>query len=111
MLKSSMRKYLLAFALGCLSFLTLFAVFNLEPFQRRYFLTGDMFHQYYIFHSWFGEVLRTGQFDAILYDWTAGLGNTMIGTMMYYLSSPFSLLTLFFNEESMPLGMTLILTL
>ena len=111
MSKQSTLRYGIAFLSSVTLFLFLFFILNVEPFNSRYFLTSDLFQQYYIFHTWFGDVLRSGDWNALLYEWTAGLGNNMLGTYMYYLSSPFSLLAVFFNKDTMPLGITLILTL
>ena len=111
MSKKSLLRYGIAFLLGSTFFLLLFYILNIEPFQSRYFLTSDLFQQYYVFHTWFGKILRSGDWAALFYEWSAGLGNPMLGTYAYYLSSPFSLLAYFFDENTMPLGLTLILTL
>lgn len=111
MIKNPFSRYMIAFFLGFTGLLLLFLISHIEPFGTYQFLTSDLFHQYYIFHTWFGEVLRSGEWNRLLYEFNAGLGHSMLGTYAYYLSSPFSLLSAFFNEETMPLGITLILAL
>ena len=101
----------IAFFLGFTGLLFLFFIFHITPFGSQHFLTSDLYHQYYIFHVWFGDVLRSGDWSRLLFDFTAGLGNPMLGTYAYYLSGPFSLLSVFFDENTMPLGITFILSL
>lgn len=108
---NSKLRYFIAFSMGVCLYLIFLCLLHLEPFQSKAFLTGDLLHQYYTFHVWLSDAVRSGNWGSLLYNWNAGLGNSMIGTYAYYLSSPFSLLACFFNENTMPLGLTFITTL
>lgn len=90
-----------AFWLGC--FLAPIALFvlvclwgNVYPFGGESFLTEDLKYQYVDLFTWFKRVLAGGA--SAFYQDNTGLGSNSWGVMSYYLSSPFNLLIVFFDE-------------
>ena len=67
------------------------------PFGEESFLTEDLKYQYVDLFTWFRRVLF-GE-ASIFYQDNIGLGSNSWGLVSYYLSSPFNLLLVFFDEE------------
>lgn len=90
------------FWLGC--FLTPIALMTLAclwggvyPFGSESFLTEDLKYQYVDLFTWFRRVILGD--TSVFYQDNVGLGSNAWGLVSYYLSSPFNLLLLFFDEE------------
>lgn len=99
----SMRKSLLRVLFWVVNFLVPIALFifasvaaNVYPFGSNSFLTEDLKYQYIDFFAWFQNVL-SGE-ASIFYSSAQALGSNTWGLFSYYLSSPFNLLVVFFDE-------------
>lgn len=99
--------YAFAAAIGIL--LMIFKMQGLLPFGDNTMIVWDMQYQYSAFMSWYMEVLHGN--TPFLYSLRGGLGGSTIGLFAYYLASPLNLLLFFFNLETLPQGITLILIL
>ncbi len=101
--------YALSFALPFLCMIIIYALFKIYPFGDKTVLVMDMDDQYGEFFSYFHRVL-TGQAN-IFYSFSKEMGGSVFGLFTYYLSSPFSLLMIFFPQKAMPVGLALITVL
>jgi uncharacterized membrane protein YfhO len=72
-------------------------LFDIFPFGERTLLVSDMSNQYIQFYSYLYDVFVNGK--SLLYSWEAGMGLNFLGIFAYYLSSPFSLLIIFFERS------------
>lgn len=79
---------------------------GMYPFGDKTILICDLSGQYVDFFSTYYEILTQGK--SILYSWHAGLGLNFLGLFSYYLSSPFSLLLVFFEKEHLTEALLLI---
>lgn len=93
--------YIGSFALPAVLLLTVLAVGGFAPFGDKSLLIMDMSGQYVEFYN----ALKYGD---IFFSWSKSLGTNYIGVFAYYVSSPFSLLTLFFSDMDMPLCVLLL---
>ena len=92
------RIHFIASFLGPIGILGLvYAVFGMFPFGDKTVLISDMEGQYVDFYSAFFDILTDGR--SLFYSWEAGMGHNFIGILAYYLSSPFSLLVVFFDKD------------
>ena len=66
------------------------------PFGSESFLAEDFRYQYIDFFTWYRNVLLGG--GNLLYSFAQGLGSGTWGLFSYYLSSPFNLLIVLFDE-------------
>lgn len=82
---------------------------SIMPFGDNTMLVHDMTTQYASFMSWYNDILllRT----PFWYSLRGGLGGSTAGLFAYYLSAPINLLLLFFDENTMPYGVMLLLCL
>ena len=99
---SSQRLIQVAYWIGCFCapialLIVLSAWSNVYPFGSQSFLTEDMKYQYVDLFSWFRKVLL-GQ-TSLFYIDNTGLGTNSWGLVSYYLSSPFNILLLLFDEQ------------
>lgn len=104
--KKKIFVYALSFLLPFLCMLAVYALFKVYPFGGKTVLVMDMDDQYGEFLSWFRRVL-TGR-DSLFYSFNKEMGGNTYGLFAYYLSSPFSLLMLFFPQKYMPIGVAFI---
>lgn len=79
------------------------------PFGPQSFLSEDMKYQYVDLFAWFREVLL-GQ-TSIFYVANIGLGTNAWGLVSYYLSSPFNLILVLFDENHLTLFFWVIVAL
>lgn len=93
--------YALCFALPCLVMLCVYATQGFYPFGDRSILVSDLAQQYVEFFC----ALKRGD---LFFSWSKSLGTSYIGVFSYYVSSPFSLITLLVPNESMPLCLMVI---
>lgn len=96
--------YLCSFILPALILLAVLACKGFVPFGDKSLLIMDMSGQYVEFYN----ALKFGD---VYFSWSKALGTNYIGVFAYYVSSPFSLLTLLFPNEAMPLCITLLTVL
>lgn len=107
--KNKICVYVLSFILPASCMIIIYALFKVYPFGDRTILAMDMDNQYGEFFAYFHRVL-TGR-DSLLYSFTKEMGGSVFGLFTYYLSSPFSLLMIFFPQKAMPIGLALITVL
>ena len=93
--------YLGSFTLPAVLLLTVLAYRGFAPFGDKSLLIMDMSGQYVEFYN----ALKFGD---IFFSWSKALGTNYTGVFAYYVSSPFSLLTLLFSDEAMPLCILLL---
>ncbi|WP_318507047.1 YfhO family protein [Bacillus sp. T3] len=95
-----LKKFVPSFILPFLLLGGVFALWRVYPFGERSILMADQFTQYIQFYNYFYNVL-TGN-GSIFYAWEAGMGLNFWATFAYYLSSPVSVIVLFFGPKFMP---------
>lgn len=98
--------YLLSALTPLLCMLVIYAVFGVFPFGDRTVLVMDLNGQYADFMMYYRRALLGG--DSLFYSLTKEMGGNVFGLFSYYLSSPFTLLMLFFPNEVMPEGVAVI---
>ncbi len=77
-------------------------IVGIYPFGEQSFLISDLRFQYIDFFAWLQQVLTGGTEDTnLFYSTSQGLGTNMVGLYSYYLASPFNLLLLLFDENSL----------
>ena len=94
------------FAAPVLLFLSVCAVMGFAPFGdgSRSILIFDLSDQ-------FVEFLCALKHGDVFFSWNTALGGSYIGTFSYYVSSPFSLLTLLCPNEHMPIAVVFLIAL
>lgn len=90
-----------AFTLPVLIMLALFAVCHAYPFGRRLYDNGDMVNQYIAIMAYFRQ--NWGNWHALLYSHSLGLGGNFFTVWAYYLASPLNLLALLFPVRLIPI--------
>ncbi len=103
------KGYFLSFFIPLLVLVFLFTTMKVFFFDKYNLLISDMFGQYHPFFQYLKDALLGDQ--SFAYSSSLGLGSGMIGTIAYYLISPFNLLILLFSDEKMVLAMQLIIVL
>lgn len=89
-----------AFILPVLIMLALFAACHAYPFGRRLYDNGDMVNQYIAIMAYFRQ--NWGNWHALLYSHSLGLGGNFFTVWAYYLASPLNLLALLFPVRLIP---------
>ena len=92
------------FAVPAVLFLALCAVMGFAPFGSSSILIFDLSDQ-------FVEFLCALKHGDVFFSWNTALGGSYIGTFSYYVSSPFSLLTLLCPNEHMPIAVVFLIAL
>ena len=87
----------LSFFLPASVVLAAFAGMGIAPFGDKSTLIMDLSNQYV-------EFLNGLKYGDIFFSWSKSLGTNYIGLFSYYVSSPFSILTLFFPNSMMPVA-------
>ena len=95
---------LACFALPALLFLAVCAAMGFAPFGNSSILIFDLSDQ-------FVEFLCALKHGDVFFSWSTALGGSYIGTFSYYVSSPFSLLTLLCPNEHMPIAVVFLVSL
>ncbi|MCH5275875.1 MAG: YfhO family protein [Lachnospiraceae bacterium] len=95
---------LLAFLIPAAMMFTVYAFLGMAPWGDKTVLISDMAEQYVEFFC----ALKNGE---LFFSWSKALGTSYVGVFSYYVSSPLSVLTLFFPNEEMPLGLMLLTVL
>lgn len=94
---TSILWYAAGFVLAVVLFALLLAWGGVYPFGPESFLTEDLKYQYIDFFTWYRSVLLGG--ESLLYTFSTSLGSDTWALFSYYLSSPFNLLVVFFDEQ------------
>lgn len=99
-----------------LSFVTAIAIwiliafcYDMAPFGDITILRMDLYHQYGPLFAEFRDRLVSG--GSLLYSWQSGGGGSFLGNFFNYLSSPLSLLVLFFKHINITDAIALIIML
>lgn len=99
-----------------LSFVTAIAIwiliafcYDMAPFGDITILRMDLYHQYGPLFAEFRDRLVSG--GSLLYSWQSGGGGSFLGNFFNYLSSPLSLLVLFFKHINITNAIALIIML
>lgn len=99
-----------------LSFVTAIAIwiliafcYDMAPFGDITILRMDLYHQYGPLFAEFRDRLVSG--GSLLYSWQSGGGGSFLGNFFNYLSSPLSLLVLFFKHINITNAIALIIIL
>ncbi len=95
--------FLLAFLLPFLTMLLIYAEMGMAPFGGRSVLLMDMSEQYVNFFAELKQIVRGD--SSIYFSWNKSFGASFIGVFAYYLASPFSVLTIFFKPENLPVAL------
>lgn len=95
---------LACFVLPAMLFLAVCAAMGFAPFGDSSFLIFDLSDQ-------FVEFLCALKHGDVFFSWNTALGGSYIGTFSYYVSSPFSLLTLLCPDEHMPIAVVFLVAL
>ncbi|WML54778.1 YfhO family protein [Neobacillus sp. PS3-12] len=74
---------------------------RIYPFGNQSLLMADQYTQYIQFYNHFYDVIKGGN-GSLLYTWEEGMGLNFWGTFAYYLSSPISIVVLFFQKSHLP---------
>jgi uncharacterized membrane protein YfhO len=90
--------YFGAFFLPILLFGIAYAWFGIYPFGGRSVLVLDMYGQYMDYFQNFRSTILGDK--SFLYSWGRNLGGEMMGLTAYYVSSPFSLITVLFPAKN-----------
>lgn len=94
------RYILTAFFASALAMLFVYFCFGLFPFGGSTILRMDLYHQY---GPLFAELYeRIVQMRSFLYSWNSGLGSGFLGNFFNYLSSPLSIIVVFFGHKNIP---------
>jgi len=88
---------LISFFVTAISLLVIFAIENISPFGTRTFFMSDLAAQYAPNLIGLKNHLTAG--GSLLYSFELGMGKNVCGTLAYYLSSPFNLITFLFPSE------------
>lgn len=96
-LKKWDKKLLLAWGIPGLIMFLLYIGNGIYPFGNKAFLTGDLYHQYIPFLQSFIDKVQAG--ENLSYSWNVGVGSNYLAMFVYYLSSPFNILTLMIPEQ------------
>lgn len=83
--------------------------YDLIPFGDKTVLRMDLYHQYGPMFAELYDRLTSG--GSLLYSWESGLGSSFLGNFLNYLSSPLSILILFFGHENITEAISLIIFL
>ncbi|MBR4542871.1 MAG: YfhO family protein [Lachnospiraceae bacterium] len=104
LLKQS-RTYIAAFIIPAVSVYVAYAIFGMYPFGEKSILVLDLNGQYiYYFEALRAAFLGSG---SVFYDWSGNLSGGFMGTVGYYLASPFSLLAVILPEKNVELAVLL----
>lgn len=109
MKKKNILMYILSFLIPFLIFNIVFLMLDISFFSSKNVLTSDMQSQYYPLFTYFKNIFSMK--NSIFYSFSNGIGGSMLSTIAYYLSSPFNLLLLLFNNDNLYKGISLLITL
>lgn len=101
-MKRKLINYFWAFIIPALIMLTGYIFLGIYPFGDKSILISDMSQQYVEFYGKFHDIFKSGNFIEIIYSWDAGMGDSFLTLMMYYLMSPLGYIALLFPKEYLP---------
>lgn len=86
----------LAFFVPLILLWLVFISLKVYPFGENSVLVLDLNGQYVYFFEGFREAIKNG--GSLIYSWSRAMGGEFLGILAYYLSSPFTFLTLLFSK-------------
>ncbi len=95
--------FFFSFLLPFLTLMLIYAEMGMAPFGDRSVLLMDMSEQNVNFFAELRNIVRGD--SSIYFSWSKSFGSSFIGVFAYYLSSPFSILTVFFKPEDLPVAL------
>lgn len=108
-LYSRLLLYILSFLIAAAGMLLILKSRGFYPFKENTLLTTDMREQYVNFYASL-RYLFSGD-NSIFFSWSRSMGGNYLGLFAYYLSSPFTWITLLFPLEKLYAAVTLITVL
>ncbi|MCL0329479.1 YfhO family protein [Apilactobacillus xinyiensis] len=96
----------LSFLIPVLIMTSYFAYRNMFPFGNSSLLTVDLGQQYVDFFKYYQN--EFGNWQQMMYSFSNGYGNSMLGTWTYYLMSPLNLILLLFKSQNLNLAIFII---
>ena len=97
--------YFLAFLIPCLAIIFVFLCNFI--FIKNSILLGDLRSQYLDFFAYYKNLFSNK--ELVLYSFSNGLGDNMIGTLSYYLGSPLNLILLLFKTKYLDIGISILI--
>lgn len=91
------KMLIFAFLIPTAVMLVLFVIRGIYPFGDRSFLFADMYHQYMPFFSELLHKVRGG--ESLNFSFNVGIGSNFLALFVYYLASPFHILSLLVPER------------
>ncbi len=104
MLKLS-RTYIAAFFIPAVLVYAAYAIFGMYPFGEKSILVLDLNGQYIYYFEALRAAFHGG--GSVFYDWSGNLSGGFMGTVGYYLASPFSILAVLLPEKNVELAILL----
>lgn len=98
--------YLLSFFIPVCILLLNYIYLGIYPFGENTILKGDEFSQYILYYNYLYDFFHGN--TNLFYSFESGLGMNFFAIFAYYLSSPFSLVILFFSRNGLPESLALI---
>lgn len=92
-------KSLIAFLIPFTLLVLTFSFFDIGPNLTYDTMLIDAYQQYISFNHELVRMIKELDWQSFLYNWNIGTGVNFLGTFAYYLSSPLSILFLFFDES------------
>ncbi|MDD2518764.1 MAG: YfhO family protein [Bacilli bacterium] len=103
------KQYIIAFFIPFLIFIMVCSTANIFLGGTSNFLISDSKAQYISLFSYLKNLLSGSV--SLFYSFSKGMGGNMLGTFAYYLASPLNLLIILFSNETLVIGMLLIISL
>ncbi len=88
-----------AYLLVLVIVLIAYKVYGYAPFGDVSLVNNDAYYQYLDFFAYYKDLLEGRQ--SLLFSFTTGMGNANLALFMYYLSSPFNLIVVFFEKSQL----------
>lgn len=104
------NKYVFVSALAAFLISQLVAFcYDLIPYGDMTILRMDLYHQYGPLFAELYDRLTSG--ESLVYSWNSGLGSTFLGNYFNYLSSPLTLIVLFFGHKNITEAISVLIML
>lgn len=95
--------YLISFFVPFFIMMLIYWKMGMAPFGEKSILIYDMSDQYVCFFSELRNIIQGN--SSLFFSWSKSYGSSFIGVFAYYVSSPFSLFTLLFKPENLPIAL------
>ncbi len=98
-----------SFIITFMVMLGVFIALKIMPFGTHSLTLVDSLHQYVPFFAEYRDKLMNE--GSLFYSWNIALGSNFLSLTSYYMASPFSFLIILFSKESIPMAMSVIMSL